>query len=359
MPDAPIAQLVEHFTRNEGVIGSSPTWSFRYVSIYIFHFHHVINMEVFMTYQKFEETIVDSINDRLPKGHSLTLKPVNKNNGVVLHGLVINNGHCNISPTIYLDYYYDEYKKGQSVDFLASQIISQYQRFALEDDFDISFFTDYEKCKKNISYKLINYEKNKELLKDVPHIVYLDLAIVFYCLISNIDSRLKAINESDTSSILIRNSHMEHWGVTVNDLFEVASVNTPKLLKSEIRNLADIVKELMEESALSPQLEEDENLLEDSRQYPMYVLTNKIKLFGACCILYKNLLGEFANKLESDLYIIPSSIHEVLLVPKTIECDSEYLTDLIRQVNSTELDTQEVLSDHVYYYSRVDDAITY
>lgn len=312
-----------------------------------------------MTYQKFEEEIINSIGDRLPEGHSLTLKPVNKNNGIVLHGLVINNGHCNISPTIYLDYYYDEYKKGNSVDFLASQVISQYQRFALEDDFDISFFTDYEKCKKNISYKLINYEKNKELLQDVPHIVYLDLAIVFYCLISNIEGRLKALSGSDTSSILIRKSHMEHWGVTVNDLFDVASVNTPKLLESEIRNLTDIVKELMEDSEHKSCFEDDEEFLEDSRRYPMYVLTNKIKLFGACCILYKNLLGEFASKLQSDLYIIPSSVHEVLLVPKTIECDSEYLTDLVKQVNSSELDTEEILSDHVYYYSRTEDAISY
>ena len=304
-------------------------------------------MEVFMTYQKFEKEIVDTINKNLPKGHQTLIKPVDKNNGVVLHGLIINNGLCNISPTIYLDYYYDEYKKGFDIDYLAKQIITQYQRFALEEDFDITVFTDYEKCKPNISYKLINYEKNKELLKDVPHIIYLDLAIVFYCLLNT--------SPSEASSILIRNSHMKHWGVTCDDLFDVASNNTPKLLESDIKNLTDIVKELIEDNP-SIDLDSDNMLDTDSS---MYVLTNKIKLYGACCILYKNLLEEFASKVGSDLYIIPSSVHEVLLLPNNIEYDRDYLTDLVKEVNSGELSTEDILSDHVYYYSRKDDAITY
>lgn len=300
-----------------------------------------------MTYQKFEKEIVDAINKNLPRGHQTLIKPVDKNNGVVLHGLIINNGLCNISPTIYLDYYYDEYKKGFSIDSLSKQIITQYQKFALEEDFDITVFTDYKKCKPNISYKLINYEKNKELLKDVPHIVYLDLAIVFYCLLCK--------SKAETSSILIRNSHMEHWGVTCEELFDVASNNTPRLLESDIRNLTDIVKELMDNN---PDIVlNSDSVIDDDNA--MYVLTNKLKLYGACCILYKNLLEEFAKKVGSDLYIIPSSVHEVLLLPNSIEYDREYLTDLVKEVNSSDLSTEDVLSDHVYYYSRKDDAITY
>lgn len=307
-------------------------------------------MEVFMTYQEFENEIVEKINKNLPEGHQTAVKPVDKNNGVVLHGLIINNGLCNISPTIYLDYYYDEYQKGHSIESLSEQIITQYQKFALEEDFDITLFTDYEKCSKNISYKLINYEKNKTLLQDIPHIVYLDLAIVFYCLINS--------NPFETSSILIRNSHIKHWNVTVDELFEVASNNTPRLLESDIMNLNDLVSELLSKNPdiKLGELTNEDILNEDSS---MYVLTNKIKLYGACCILYKNLLEEFASKIGSDLYIIPSSVHEVLLLPKTIEYDDEYLSSLVKEVNSIDLSTEDILSDHVYYYSRQDDAITY
>lgn len=299
-----------------------------------------------MEYREFEERMVERIENKLSEEHSLTIKPVNKNNGIVLHGAIVSNGLCNISPTIYLDYYYEEYKKGYTVDELTDRFIAQYKKFELEEDFDISFFTNFEKCKNNISYKLINYEKNKELLKEIPHIIYLDLAIVFYCLIDT--------KSLETSSILIKNPHIEHWGIDVNELFEIASDNTPKLLDSEIKNLSEIIQDIM--NTKDAGLEFPAEIEEES---PMYVLTNKLKLYGACCILYKNVLENFANSVKSDLYIIPSSIHEVLLIPKRTEYDEEYLSTLVKEVNLSELQPEEVLSEHVYFYSRKDNAITY
>lgn len=298
-----------------------------------------------MTYQDFESQIVELITTELSDECTIDTKPVIKNNGITLHGLVINNGKCNISPTIYLDYYYKEFENGADIDKLAKQVVAQYKKFELDEDFDISVFTDYEKCKDNISFKLINYEKNKELLEDIPHIKYLDLAIVFYYLLEG------GLNE--TSSILIRNSHMEHWGVDKVDLMVQAQNNTPRLLQSEIRSLTDVVKEILADNpmAITP---EDEPM-----DQTMYVLTNKLKLYGACCILYKNLLEEFAEQHDCDFYIIPSSVHEVLLVPCSKELDSEYLTSLVQEVNSSELSTEDILSDHVYLYSRKNKEVIY
>ena len=298
-----------------------------------------------MTYQDFESQIVELITTELSDECTIDIKPVIKNNGITLHGLVINNGKCNISPTIYLDYYYKEFENGADIDKLAKQVIAQYKKFELDEDFDISVFTDYEKCKDNISFKLINYEKNKELLEDIPYIKYLDLAIVFYYLFEG------GINE--TSSILIRNNHVKHWNVDKVDLMVQAQNNTPRLLESEIRSLSDVVKELLANNpmALPPE--------EEPIDQTMYVLTNKLKLYGACCILYKNLLEEFAEQHDCDFYIIPSSVHEVLLLPCSKELDSEYLTSLVQEVNSSELSTEDILSDHVYLYSRKNKEITY
>ncbi len=296
-----------------------------------------------MQYKEFENAIVDRVKEILSEEeYTFTVKPVNKNNGIKLHGLVIGNNVSNISPTIYLDYYYDSYKDGKSIDVLANKIVNQYQRFELDEDYDISSYTEWDKVRSTICYKLINKEKNEELLQGVPYIEYLDLAVVFYSLITSL--------QLETSSILVKNEHLKHWGIKKEELFEIASENTPKLLGSEIRNLTDIVKELMEGNGFISPFEDDE-VYEDSRQYPIYVLTNKKTLFGAGCVLYKNLLAEFSKKVESDLFIIPSSIHEVLLIPKTNEFDSDYLTELVKQVNSTELDDEDILSDHVYYYS--------
>lgn len=305
-----------------------------------------------MTYLEFEEKIVEELNRSLPEGTTTMVKPVTKNNGVILHGLIINDGKCNISPTIYLNYYYKEVEKGCTIDVLVNQIIAHYEKFRKDTDFDISFFTSWDKVKDMIAYKLINMDKNKMLLEEVPHIKYLDLAIVFYCYIP---ADMGVSEEGESSSILIRNSHMEHWGVTVDDIYEVASNNTPLIHQAEIRNLGEIVSELMKNKGVEDMAIEDESF----NSYPMYVLTNKTKLFGACCVLYKEVLSKFAEKMQSNLYIIPSSTHEVLLVPATVDCEPSYLTDLIQQVNATELDEEDILSDHVYYYNREADNISY
>ena len=84
----------------------------------------------------------------------------------------------------------------------------------------------------------------------------------------------------------------------------------------------------------------------------MYVLSNKSKLNGSGCILYQNLLRSLGKKLESDFYILPSSVHEVLLIPADDQDSYEELTAMVQEVNATQLANEEILSDHVYYYSR-------
>lgn len=305
-------------------------------------------MDMIMEYAEFQTEILDLVQRKLTDEHKIAVKPVKKNNGIVLHGLVINNNLSNISPTIYLDYYFEDYKNGESVYKLAEKIVAQYKKFAIDKDFDISTFADWEKAKPSICYKLINRQKNEDILKEIPHIDYLDLTIVFYALVSN--------KPFESSSILIRNNHMRHWGVGVDELYEIASENTPKLLEYELRNLASVVQELVSKNADKEMMAIAEGAFQDEES-AMFVLTNKIKLNGASTILYKKVLENFAEQLNCDLYIIPSSIHEVLLIPNKMDLDTDYLNALVKEVNAADLSPEEVLSDHLYYYSRKDQAL--
>ena len=94
--------------------------------------------------------------------------------------------------------------------------------------------------------------------------------------------------------------------------------------------------------------------MEEESETPLYVLTNKARLYGASCILYPNLLDSIADKLTCDFYLIPSSIHEVILVPESGTEDTN-LNDMVAEVNHTQVDPKEVLADHVYYYDRKED----
>lgn len=297
-----------------------------------------------MTYDTFKDEVLSGIKSRMPHA-SLSIEPIVKNNEIVLDGLVIMEDGTNISPTLYLNYYYESYQDGTDFSSILDSILFTYHSNRPRGKIDTSFFTNYRNIEHRIAYKLIHYEKNKHLLSDIPHYRYLDLAIVFYCLIST--------SATGSATILIRNEHLHFWNISRKQLFDKAKENTPKLLPYDLRNLNDLMKELMKkrQDDTLPEIKEDAALC------PMYVLTNQNKLNGAGCILYEHLLKSFADKLKADLYILPSSIHEVILIPAGENASYEELSRMVQDVNETQVSEEEILSDHVYYFSRNSNSI--
>ncbi len=303
-----------------------------------------IKGDYYMTYQEFKDTMIHAIQTKLGKSVKVTVQDIIKNNDTHLDGLTILSKQSNISPTIYLNSYYEQYLNGKELSAICTDILLSYKEHMPVSNIDISFFTDYEQVKDHIIFKLINYERNKELLQQVPHLRYLDLAIVFNCLLSSYTD--------GCATILIHHQHLSYWNISANELYEVAKKNTPSLLPKQLQSMTSVLNNMLDLSELEDIFEEEEIMI------PMYILTNHKKLHGSACILYENLLAEIAEKLGSDLYILPSSIHEVLLVPSTTANSYAELSSMVREVNTTHVCREEVLSDHVYYYSRDTKKIT-
>ena len=198
---------------------------------------------------------------------------------------------------------------------------------------DVKFYTEFEKVENNIACKVINYNKNRELLKNIPNIKYLDLAIVFYYFIED-----KKMGEG---SILIYDSHLCLWGKTKEEIYHHARKNTTRLLPYQFQKIEEILKGSLDE----------EELLEDG-MLPMYVLSNERKYLGAVAILYDSILASIGECLEDDFYILPSSIHEVIMIPKKIEITSDELKVMVEDINLTQVLPEEVLSNEVYVYER-------
>ena len=198
-------------------------------------------------------------------------------------------------------------------------------------------FTCFDNIRERIIFRLVNRKANHHLLTKIPHIDYLDLAVTFVCLLS--------VRDSGDATILINSSHLEKWQLSADDLLATAKQNTPRLLPWEMSNMTDILQELS-----TP----DDDLIPRPQElsYPMYILTNRIRLHGAGCILYDGLLPSLAKTLGDDLYIIPSSIHEVLLIPSSVVTDRRDLDAMIHEVNTTQVPDEEILSDHAYQYIR-------
>lgn len=291
-----------------------------------------------MNYQNFKQHILTELQTEFGSDVKVTIQDIIKNNDTHLDGLTILSPEHNLSPTIYLNHYFSQYEKGRALADIKQDILSVYRENCPSGRIDISFFTDYDKIKSHIIFKLINYERNKELLQNVPHYRFLDLAIVFSCLLES--------TPTGSATILIHEHHLAFWNITRDDLYALAFLNTPKLLQYDLRNMTDLLKELFCDEDAFPVNEDYSDVC------PMYVLSNQHKLYGAVCILYQNLLRDFANRLGCDLYILPSSVHEVLIIPAYDHTNHQELTEMVQDVNSSQLSREEVLSDHVYYYSR-------
>lgn len=294
-----------------------------------------------MNYQQFSDELIRQLTPMFPDGTQICAQSIPKNNGVFLDAIIIREPGINVSPTIYLEDYYVLYKEGSSLDEICHIICDVFLEVRLNHPIDPRFFTNFEQARKHLIYQLVNYEKNKERLADIPHIHYLDLAIIFCCM-------LRLENE-ETATILIRNEHLQLWQTDLETIKKQAFDNTPRLLPAYIQPITDAIRDLMESNEGLKRLLP---LLERDLTPPLYVLTNETQMYGAACILYPALLAEFSDSVGKDLYILPSSIHEVLLLPTDTRCADDELCALVRSVNSEQLPLTQQLSDSVYYYSR-------
>ena len=307
----------------------------------------IMNIGIINTVDLFAEAIKVEFEEAHPEC-SVMVHKVTKNNDLVLTGISIRSREVNIAPTIYMDDYYNDYKNGRPVMEIIAEIENIYNTYKLEHNFDVNSITDFNHVQGKICYKLVNKDKNKELLLDVPYIQFHDLAIVFYVVVSEDSDR--------TGTITVRNNLMEMWGnPDINELYRIAKNNTQKRYKGSVFNMIEIMGEIISHNVdnIEPNIVDDffeMNFTYEDNMIPMFVATNSKKVNGAGVILYEGLLKTFAEKIGSDFYILPSSIHEVIFVPANGDMDVRYLIQMVKEVNATEVSPSEVLSDNVYKY---------
>ncbi len=177
---------------------------------------------------------------------------------------------------------------------------------------------------------------NKDILNDIPYIPYHDLAIIFKIAFD--------VRKDQVATSLIRNDHLIMWGITLKDIAAVAMQNTEQLFPIVFRPMDDIIKQITGE-----EIEVNDM---------MYVLTNQQWLNGAITMLYSNCLKNVGNLLKENFYLIPSSIHEMIVVRESGVEGIEYLNAMIREVNASEVNPEEVLADRAYYYDRKTETVS-
>lgn len=305
-------------------------------------------------YAAFVDEICNIMKEKMGQEYSIRVYTVTKNNNLELDSLVILKEGKSFSPNIYLLPYYEAYRQGVSMDELADRLYKSYNQSTMSivsDNFSFSFHD----LKSSIIYRVVSFERNDKLLERIPYIKYLDLAITFHCLVRD--------DEDGIGTIRITNEHMLSWKTSLQELYNLAVENTQRLFPSCISSMDEVIRGMLLEEHAQDNLSGDllDEIIQGDKQsdkHRMYILTNKRSINGATCLLYDNVLHEFANSIQSDLFILPSSIHEVILVPYSENMSIESLTEMVKDVNRTQVAYDEVLSDRVYFYSRAHKGIT-
>lgn len=307
-----------------------------------------------MTFEEFEERTIDYLTSYYDGDAELIAGEVKKNNGVILKSITLRFYNENVCPTLYLSTYYEEFLRGKTFADIMEEIISLFAESSNGVDFDFSFMESYDTLKDRILCKLINKEKNKDLLKEVPFVDFLDLAVVFYVIVSD--------EHVGCGSVLLRNSNIEDLGVDKETLYKDAMRNNTRILGFSISRIEDVLFNIMKsrkDNFDEELFEEYEKRKENDALLPMYILSNQKNIQGAACMLNTDRLSGFADELDSDFFIIPSSVHELILVPDFLNKNVDELKQMIVDVNNNQVPIQEVLSDRLYKFRRNCKCVTF
>ncbi len=277
--------------------------------------------------------LAEAIGEEFGAECEVRFQNVKKNNGLIVKAVVIREPGVLVSPTIYIDETLDMLTaEKMSVCKAEQDIVSIYRRWRDKGNYrEIISNLSMQGVLESVSCQLINAEKNEDLLMGIPHKRFLDLAVVYRVIVGE--------DEMGTASFLINNGLQEQYELDIEELDNAARENTERQ-GLEAMSMGSIMAEIT-----------GENEDEIETGCPMWVLSNSKRVNGAVTMLYPDLFKSLTDKNESDLYVLPSSIHEVIAIPDNGE-DTEELKLMVSAVNSSEVSEEEYLSGNVYKYIR-------
>ena len=297
-------------------------------------------------FEDFCDYVQMSIKDHLPveqQDAKVTINNVMKKSGLTLHGVVVHpEGQC-VAPTIYLEGFFKQYEEGADLDSVMDKIagtISEHLNTPEEFSDVAQMYSNYDAVKDKIVMAVVNTAKNRELLSQVPHTEREDLSLIYKVVVGT--------GADGIGSITIRNEHMEQWGVTVDEIHEMAMKNTKEILPVTVQTMTEVMREMFGSDGMPEEMAE--MMFSDMPlNQQMFIISNKSKVNGAASMFYEDTLSELADKIGTSLYILPSSVHEVIAV-STDMGTPEALAGMVREVNGGQVAPEEQLSDHVYKF---------
>lgn len=296
-----------------------------------------------MNYEIFKEVVAEKFMDYLPeefKGMQLEVRPVEKVNQT-MDGLTMVGDGVRISPTIYINNMYDNYLKTED---LQGELVSaaNAMKQAMKEAPDILPSVDMDNARENIVFQLINTEQNKQMLMDAPNRQFQDLSIMYRWVMK--------VEDAGVQSAVVRNSLAKQLGLSEEELFKLAVENTRRIFPPTVRSMNEVIRDMFMKDGMPSEIA-DMMIGDIPPEQSMYVISNDRGINGAISMLYEDQLHALAENLDTDLYILPSSVHEVIAVSSSMG-DPNELAQMVAEINMDQVSLDERLSNQVYHYDK-------
>lgn len=295
-----------------------------------------------MKYEEFKEVVINALEAAMPKGCVLETDSVLKNNGCRMDALCFRREGVEAAPTLYVQNFYRAFQEGVPIEAVVGKILevglASYDAVKLSPE----YWLNWDNVKEMVCLKLINKEKNEELLGQVIYREFLDLAVTPIVVDIHDDGAM--------SSLRVCREFLDEWGVDEDELFAAAEVNSKKVLPPRLFGLLGNEKDGLPETTIN--LWEEKGIrLSRCEDACVFVLTNKPKSYGAYYMTDIAILSEIADYLDDDLIVIPSSVNEVMVAALS-GVDKDKMDSLIETVNRCDVERTDCLSDHSYLFLR-------
>lgn len=288
----------------------------------------------------FEAEVLKRLLQTANCSNNVSIQTVDKNNDQKRRGIVIRSAGSKVSPVFYLDLMYEKYVEGMTLD----QIVEAVWQFYSEDEnirkIDINDFLDWKRVKSRLFLRVISTDMNRVSLETAIHKDILDLSAVVYV-------KMDLPSGDGEAYVIARKEHLAIWQQSEETVYETALQNTRQENISFVSITNEISGMLSEEER---ELLFDDNLM--AMESPLFVLTNEAKLFGAVYMLLPEVMDQIVDEKGDDIYILPSSIHEILILKSSELNDLPRLQHMVQDINEMQVPMEQRLSNHVYRYSK-------
>ena len=297
-----------------------------------------------MNYEIFKEVVAEKFMDYMPEqyqGMRLRVEPVNKVNKVLDGITLVGSGAGrSVSPTLYINHMYEHYLETENLQEVL-QSAARRMDMAFKEMPEVGE-VNLESAKDNIVFQVINTLQNEDMLRDMPHREFQDLSIIYRWVVK--------VDENGIQSSAIRNNLAEQLGMNEEQLFKCAVENTRRIFPPTVKSMNDVIREMFISDGMPAEVA-DMMIGEMPEDKMMWVISNDRGINGAGSMLYEDNLHKLAMKLETDLYILPSSVHECIAVSTNVG-DPYELAEMVSEINMGQVALEDRLSNQVYHYDK-------